>query len=141
EVELFPQGGVHWNDIGGAQAVSAVVEEINRQAGREVVPPFSFPYPLSGVPPGADRKLVDLLNVFFPPLGYQTPKVKFSTSASCADHPARRLDVAMVGSSFGHLPARILMEGNCLADLNFYYYAKTGRFGGTPYRELQVNLA
>src|SRR3977135_820586 len=42
EVELFPQGGVHWNDIGGARAVTAVVEEINRQAGRQMVPPFTF---------------------------------------------------------------------------------------------------
>jgi alginate O-acetyltransferase complex protein AlgJ len=140
EVDLFPQGGVHWNDIGGARAVTAIVEEINRQGGREVVPPFTFSYTLSGATSGADRELVDLLNVFFPPLGYLTPKVKFLTSASCADHPARQLDAAMVGSSFGHLLARILVEDNCLAGLNFYYYARLGRFGGAPYRELQRNL-
>jgi alginate O-acetyltransferase complex protein AlgJ len=140
EFDLFPQGGVHWNDVGGARAVSAIVEEINRQAGREIVPPFTFTYTLSGVSHGADRELVDLLNVFFPPLGYQTPKVKFALAASCADHPARMLDVAMVGSSFSHLPARILIEDNCLWGLNLYYYAKLGRFGGPPYRELQRNL-
>jgi alginate O-acetyltransferase complex protein AlgJ len=140
EVDLFPQGGVHWNDIGGARAASAVVAEINRQGGREIVPPFTFSYTLSGAASGADRELVDLLNVFFPPLGYLTPKVKFSPSAACADHPARQLDAAMVGSSFGHLLARILVEDNCLAGLNFYYYARLGRFGGAPYRELQRNL-
>jgi alginate O-acetyltransferase complex protein AlgJ len=140
EVDLFPQGGVHWNDIGGAQAVSALVAEINRQGGHQIVPPFTFTYVLSGVTSGADRELVDLLNVFFPPLGYLTPKVKFSPSASCLDHPARLLDVAMVGSSFGHLLARMLIEDSCLAGLNFYYYAKLGRFGGTPYRELQRNM-
>jgi hypothetical protein len=140
EFDLFPQGGVHWNDVGGAQAVSAIVKEINRQAGRELVPPFTFTYTLSGVSSGADRELVDLLNVFFPPLGYVTPKVTFQRTASCADHPARLLDAAMVGSSFGHLPARILIEDNCLSGLNFYYYAKLGRFGGPPYRELQRNL-
>jgi len=89
---------------------------------------------------GADRELVDLLNVFFPPLGYQTPKVQFSPSASCADNPARQLDVAIVGSSFSHLPARIMIEANCLSELQLFYYAKLGRFGGTPYRELQRNL-
>ena len=141
EVDLFPQGGVHWNDIGGARAVSAIIEEINRQAGHEIVPPFGFSYTLSGVTVGADRELVDLLNVFFPPLGYQTPKVQFSPSASCADNPARQLDVAMVGSSFSHLPARIMIEANCLSALQLYYYAKLGRFGGTPYRELQRNLS
>jgi len=139
--DLFPQGGVHWNDVGGARAVSAIVAEINRQAGRELVPPFTFTYTLSGVTSGADRELVDLLNVFFPPLGYQTPKVKFSTPVDCADHPARLLDAAMVGSSFSHLLARILIEDNCLSALNLYYYSKLGRFGGVPYRELQRNLS
>jgi alginate O-acetyltransferase complex protein AlgJ len=88
--------------------VSALVGEINRQAGRQIVPPFTFSYTLSGVTSGTDRELVDLLNVLFPPLGYLTPKVKFVSSASCADDPARQLNVAMVGSSFSHLPAQIL---------------------------------
>jgi hypothetical protein len=140
EVELFPQGGVHWNDIGGARAVLAIVEDINRQAGREIVPPFKFTYSLSGVTAGADRELVDLLNVFFPPLGYQTPKLQFTPSVSCADNPARQLDIAIVGSSFSDLPARIMIDADCLNGVHLYYYAKLGRFGGTPYRELQRNL-
>jgi alginate O-acetyltransferase complex protein AlgJ len=139
--DLFPQGGVHWNDVGGARAVSAIVEAINRQAGREIIPPFKFTYTMSGVTSGADRELVDLLNVFFPPLGYQTPKVSFQPSVPCAESPARQLDVAMVGSSFGHLPARIMAEANCLDGLRFYYYAILGRFGGVPFRELQRNLS
>jgi alginate O-acetyltransferase complex protein AlgJ len=137
--DLFPQGGVHWNDVGGARAVSAIVEDINRLAGHEIIPPFKFTYTLSGAR-GADRELVDLLNVFFPPLGYPTPKVSFQPSIPCAESPARQLDIAMVGSSFGHLPARIMIEANCLDRLQFYYYATLGRFGGTPYRELQRNL-
>jgi alginate O-acetyltransferase complex protein AlgJ len=138
--DLFPQGGVHWNDVGGALAVSAVVEEINRLAGREIIPPFKFTYTMSQPAKGADRELVDLLNVFFPPLGYQTPKVSFQPSVPCAQSPARQLDVTMVGSSFGDLPSRILIEANCLDRLQFYYYATLGRFGGAPYHELQRNL-
>jgi alginate O-acetyltransferase complex protein AlgJ len=140
EVELFPQGGVHWNDIGGARAVTALVDDINRQAGRELVPPFSFTYTLSGVTSGVDRDLVDLLNVFFPPLAYLTPKVKFQTAVPCADSPARSIDAALVGSSFSHLPGQILIEDNCLSELNVYYYMHLGRFGGAPYRELQRDL-
>ncbi|HLJ01766.1 MAG TPA: alginate O-acetyltransferase [Bradyrhizobium sp.] len=139
--DLFPQGGVHWNDVGGARAVSAIVEAINQQAGHEIIPPFKFSYTLSGVTGGADRELADLLNVFFPPLGYQTPKVSFEPEVPCTRSPARDLNVAMIGSSFGHLPARIMVEANCLTRLQFYYYAILGRFGGTPYRELQRNLA
>src|SRR3954453_3708536 len=140
EVELFPQGGVHWNDIGGARAVSAVVADINRQAGRELVPPFSFSYTLSGVASGVDRDLADLLNVFFPPLSYLTPKVKFRTAVPCATSPARSIEAAIVGSSFSHLPGRILIEDNCLSELNVYYYMHLGRFGGSPYHELQRDL-
>ncbi len=138
--DLFPQGGVHWNDVGGALAVSAVVEEVDRLAGRELIPPFKFTYTMSQPAKGADRELADLLNVFFPPLGYQTPKVSFQPEAPCAESPARQLDVTVVGSSFGHLPSRIMVEANCLAHLQFYYYATLGRFGGEPYRELQRNL-
>jgi hypothetical protein len=138
--DLFPQGGVHWNDVGGALAVSAVVEEINHLAGGEIIPPFTFTYTMSQPAKGADRELADLLNVFFPPLGYQTPKVSFQPAVACVESPARQLDVAMVGSSFGDLPSRILIEANCLERLQFYYYATLGRFGGAPYRELQRNL-
>src|SRR3954454_16136342 len=140
EVELFPQGGVHWNDIGGARAVTAVVEHINRQAGRELVPPFTFTYTLSGVTSGVDRDLVDLLIVFFPPLSYLTPKVKFQPAIPCAENPARSFDAILGGSSFSHLPGQILIEDNCLSELNVYYYMHLGRFGGVPYRELQRDL-
>jgi hypothetical protein len=138
--ELFPQGGVHWNDVGGARAASAVVDEINRLAGQEIIPPFKFTYTMSMPASGADRELVDLLNVFFPPLGYQTPKVNFQPAVPCAQSPARDLDIAMVGSSFAHLPARIMIEANCLERLSVYYYAILGRYGGTPYREQKRNL-
>lgn len=138
--DLFPQGGVHWNDVAGARAVSAIVAAINQQAGRELIPPFTFTYTLSTPQKGADRDLVDLLNVFFPQLGYQTPKATYQPSIPCAESPARQLDVAMVGSSFGHLPAQILIEGNCLDHFQFYYYLMLGRFGGKPVHELQRNL-
>jgi hypothetical protein len=140
EVDLFPQGGEHWNDLGGALVVSALVKEINAQAGRELVPPFTFTYALSRPAGGADRELADLLNVFFPPLGYLTPKVNYVQMTPCGQGSARTLDAAMVGSSFGHLPTSILIEHNCLPALNLYYYARLGRFGGVPYRELQRNL-
>lgn len=139
--DLFPRGGVHWNDVGGALAVSALVAEINRVAGREIIPSFKFSYVMSSALSGADRELVDLLNVFFPPLGYQTPKVSFQPSVACGESPARQLNVAFVGSSFGHLPARIMIEANCLDRLQFYYYAFLGRFGGAPFHELQRNLS
>lgn len=140
EIDLFPQGGSHWNDIGGARAATLIAEEINRQAGKILAPPFTFTYTISGATSSVDRELAELLNVFFPPLAYLTPKVKFQPSVSCADYPSRTLDVAVVGSSFTHLPAEILMRDNCLAGLNTYFYLTLGRFGGEPYQKLQKDL-
>lgn len=140
EVELFPQGGTHWNDIGGAQAANLIVQEINRQAGKILVPPATFTYTISGVTHGVDRDLADLINVLFPPTAYLTPKVKFQPSASCANHPSSKLNVAVVGSSFTHLPAEILARDNCLSGLNTYFYLNLSRHGGQPYQRLQSNL-
>lgn len=140
EVELFPQGGTHWNDIGGALAATAIAEEINRQAGKVLAPPFTFTYTLSGVTSGVDRELADVINVLFPPTAYLTPKVKFQPSVSCADYPSSKLSVAVVGSSFTHLPAEILARDNCLSALNVYFYLNLSRHGGHPYRRLQSNL-
>lgn len=140
EVELFPQGGTHWNDIGGALAATAIAEKINRQAGQVLAPPFTFTYTISGVTSGVDRELADVINVLFPPTAYLTPKVKFQPSASCADHPSSKLNVAVVGSSFTHLPAEILARENCLSALNVYFYLNLSRHGGQPYRRLQSNL-
>jgi alginate O-acetyltransferase complex protein AlgJ len=141
EVTLFSEGSEHWDDIGGALAVSAVVEEINRQAGRELVPPFRFTYTLTSAQNKADRELVDLLNVFFPPLGYLTPKLSFDQPASCAVHEAHEIDIAVVGSSFGFLPSQMMVEHNCLSQLAFYYYALLGVFGGQPFHELRKNIS
>ncbi|CAN5126561.1 hypothetical protein BH10PSE10_BH10PSE10_09940 [soil metagenome] len=140
DFDLFPQGGSHWNDVGGARAATLIAEEINRQAGRNLAPPFTFTYALSGVTAGVDRELADLLNTFFPPMAYLTPKVKFQPSVSCATYPSRTLDVAFVGSSFSHLPAEILMRDNCLSALNTYFYLSLGRFSGEPYQKLQSDL-
>ena len=79
--------------------------------------------------------------MFFPPLAYLTPKVKYTTSPPCADQPARKLEIAIVGSQLHPSARRYFDRAQLpLARLNFYYYARLGRFGGVPYRELQRSL-
>lgn len=140
EIELFPATGVHWNEIGGARAATMIAEAINRQAGRLLVPPFTFTYKISSTASAVDREVADLLNIFFPPRIYQTPKVTFQPATECASSPAPTINAIMVGSSFSHLPAEILIRANCLAALNMYFYLKLGRFGGEPYHYLAPTL-
>lgn len=141
DVPLFPEGGEHWNEVGAALAVSAITEEIDRQSGRELIPPFRFTYAVTTAHSHADRELVELLNVFFPPLGYRTAKVSFEQPSACPSHEANELPIALVGSSFGFLPAPMMIEHNCLSKLKFYYYAKAGVFGGQPFHEMEKNLS
>jgi hypothetical protein len=140
EVPMFPETSEHWNEIGSALVILAMVEDINRQFGHEVIPSFRFTYALSDKKSSADRELADLLNMFFPPLGFLTAKLSFQQPIDCAVHEASRLPIARVGSSFGFLPAPMMIEHNCLRRLNFYYYAKLGLFGGEPFHELKRDL-
>lgn len=140
DFEMFPNGGIHWNDVAATEVVAEIVREINRQAGRELVPSFKFRFTMNQHPSGVDRDLADLLNVLYPPLDYVTPKVAFEPSATCADHPASRLNAAIIGTSFSHFPTDVLIRKNCLSKLTLYYYMSVGEFGGPPYHELKHDL-
>src|SRR5439155_17459430 len=128
DVPLFPQGGVHWNKLGAGLAGQAVLGEINRQAGRVIVPPFGFSYTIAKAPEGMDRDLADLMNVFFPPLTYRTPDVAFQPSPPCEQNPARNVSTVMVGDSFSDLLGEILVSAACMSDLKNYRYLRLARF-------------
>ncbi len=128
DVPLFPQGGVHWNRLGAGMAGQAVLDEINRQAGRALVPPFAFTYTIAKAPEGMDRDLADLMNVFFPPLTYRTPEVTFQPSISCEQSPARDLKAVIVGDSFSDLLGEILNSAACMSGLKNYRYLRLARF-------------
>jgi hypothetical protein len=128
DVPLFPQGGIHWNWLGAGIGAQAVVDEINRQAGRVVLPPFAFSYTIAEKPRGTDRDLVDLMNVFFPPLGYRTPEVAFQPSISCEQNPARGVNAVIVGDSFIDLLGQVLTNAGCMSGLKNYRYLWLANF-------------
>jgi len=137
---LFPNGGVHWNAIGNAEATLAIIAHLNGESGGTPIPPFTYTYKMSGLVSGQDRDLADLVNTLFPPLAAPAPKVTITPGAPCP--PAQDTpDVAIVGSSFMHSVANTLIQSACLPRLNFYFYFKLGRFGGTPYRPFKRHLA
>lgn len=144
EVDLFPQGGVHWNEIGRNEAAKLIVEDINRQAEQKkakepLLPSFAYTYTVSNAARGSDRELIDVINVLFPALSYPVPTTSLQPQANCTSHPARQIDAVAIGSSFLHAPAEVLISAACLAKLNVYFYMSLSRHGGTPYRPLQQN--
>lgn len=138
--DMFPVGGVHWNALGLANAAREVAAEIDRQAGRTLLPPFDFSSVITNRAEGSDRELFDVFNVLFPPLGYPTPKVTYSQPVACATSQAATLDAAIVGSSFMHNLAETLIERACLAKLEMYFYLRQSRSGRSPYTILQTDL-
>ena len=108
--DMFPVGGVHWNALGLAHAAREVVGEIDRQAGRQLVPTFDFTSTMTSRAEGSDRELIDVFNVLFPPLGYATPKVTYRQPVPCNTSEASTIDAAIVGSSFMHNMAETLIE-------------------------------
>jgi hypothetical protein len=137
-VELFPQGGIHWNSLGTALASLEMLRTINAQAGHEILSPFEFDYTMAR-PMAADRDLADLINVMFPPVAYLTPKLRYKPSSPCDSHPARLIDAAIVGSSFMHGPLEVLREAGCMSNLVLYFYLRRALFGGVPYLPLEPN--
>jgi alginate O-acetyltransferase complex protein AlgJ len=140
KVEIFPQGGVHWNMLGVARAAELIIDEINRQSQRPRVPKPGYSYVVVNRLTGTDSELTDVMNVMFPHLVYPTASVTFTPSARCEAHDASQLDIAMVGGSFTHNLAMGLIGPACLWRLNLYYYLTLGRFGGVKYERLQANL-
>ena len=130
EIDVFPEGGVHWNALGVAHAADAVLAEINR--GGAIAPRLKWGYTITDRPAGSDRELVDLINVLLPQARYATARVTFDKNV-CADFPAARLNAAIVGGSFIHALARTLIVHGCLRGLRSYNYLYRGRRGGLAY--------
>ena len=135
-VELFPQGGIHWNSLAIALASLSMLGAINAQAGSEVLPPFAFDYTMGG-PTWVDRDLAELINLMFAPVAYLTPKLSYKPSSPCDSNPARFIDAAVVGGSFMIGPAEVLAEIGCMSSLTMYSYLRLEQRGGVPFRVLE----
>jgi alginate O-acetyltransferase complex protein AlgJ len=140
KVDLFPIGGVHWNQLGVAHAADALLAEINRAAGRDIAPRLSWTYEITDKPTGTDTDLIDVVNVLFARPRYPVPKLTFSATRPCTEWPASRLKVALIGGSFVHDVARMLIAQGCLHGLYTYNYLVGGVRGGERYERVKEQM-
>jgi alginate O-acetyltransferase complex protein AlgJ len=136
EVDLFPIGGVHWNQLGVAHAADAILAEVNRAAGREIAPRLSWTYEITDRPGGTDTDLIDVVNVLFARPRYPVPKLTFTPTKPCSEWPASQLRVALIGGSFVHDVARMLIVQGCLRGLHTYNYLVGSVRGGLRYENV-----
>jgi alginate O-acetyltransferase complex protein AlgJ len=130
EVDLFPPGGVHWNAVAVARAADAIVAEVNRLAGRRLMPRLDWTYTV--VDPVHGEDLVNLLNLLVTPKWYKSAEVTYRHVVPCDREPENPLKVAIIGTSFIIDPALALISGGCLAHLYSYFYLSLKRYGGIP---------
>lgn len=141
DVGLFPLGGVHWNQLGVVHAADALLEQINRHAGREIAPRLKWTYEVTDRPTGTDTDLFDVVNVLFARPRYPVPKLTFAPQKPCSEWPVSRMKVALIGGSFVHDVARILIAQGCLNELLSYSYLVGTVRGGKEYQPVSEGMS
>jgi hypothetical protein len=116
---LFPPGGTHWNAVGQALAMQAILRGLAQQRPGPPFQPFGFTWHMIAHAQGDDTDLADLMNLFTHPWAVPVPAVTYqpATSETC---PARRL--VIVGGSFGHAIGNVLTALPCHPDVTEYEY-------------------
>ena len=141
DVDLFPLGGVHWNQLGVVHAADAILEQINRRAGREIAPRLKWTYEVTDRPTGTDTDLADVVNVLFARPRYPVPKLTFAPTKPCSEWPVSKLKVAFIGGSFIHDLARMLIAHGCLSGLSGHSYLRGTVRGGEGYVTIQERMS
>jgi hypothetical protein len=80
------------------------------------------------------------VNVLFARPRYPVPKLTFSAMRPCTEWPASRLKVALIGGSFVHDVARMLIAQGCLHGLYTYNYLVGGVRGGERYERVKEQM-
>jgi alginate O-acetyltransferase complex protein AlgJ len=130
DVDLFPMGGVHWNQLGMAHAADALLAEINRLKGPHTARRLTWTYEVTERPTGIDTDLFDVVNLLFARPRYPTAIVHYEAGAPCSEFSGSKLSVALIGGSFTHAIGRILQEQGCLQNLVLYNYLYRSRHEG-----------
>jgi alginate O-acetyltransferase complex protein AlgJ len=102
-VALFPVNGIHWNWLGTAIGVDALLTKL-RELGLTSLPSFQYQVKVVDQETGYDRDLSDLLNLVWPPPGKPAPEVSITPSNR---HGALLL-AAVNDSFFQYLPVVLL---------------------------------
>jgi len=120
-IDLFPRGGIHWNLLGAALAMREITQKWAAQPAGSPVGDFQFDWRKRDVAVGTDKDLVELLNLFWPPVHYPTASIERRGPAqTCAKSPR----LLFVGSSFMRQLIVVASQAPCPPTIDYWFYAQ-----------------
>lgn len=118
-VDLFPQGGTHWNNLGAVLVSNAIISEINNNSTKKIQP-IAFDYKITKNPQGQDRDLLWLLNLLHPNDHYPIPELNY-TSPSVKNS---NVNLVFIGGSFLEKLIKIFQTNHTFSSIIDYPYFK-----------------
>jgi len=122
---LYPPGGAHWNAVGAAVAMQAVMAELNRLVPGGGFVPFTFQWHMIRHASGLDVDLARLMNLLWPFPAGLVPAVDLQPGP--APEPCPNTRVVIVGGSFGHAMLEHLLATTCNPPAVEYEYWRVFR--------------
>jgi alginate O-acetyltransferase complex protein AlgJ len=123
--ELFPRNGIHWNWLGAAIGVDALLQKLY-ELGVRVSPNLTYEVSVEDDETGTDRDLADLLNLLWQPEAAPAPRIVVKQRA--VPQGALRL-VTINDSFFEYLPIKLLDAGHIFrSEAIFGYMTLDQRF-------------
>ena len=121
----FPQGGTHFNAAASADAAQAVIASINNASSWRRMDDLKFTWQM-GEPDEVDTDLLDAMNVPWPGLHYQTPRIDVTTPRPSQCEP---VIMAQVGGSFLYQIDKAFQRMPCPPQIDLYeYFRRTMAF-------------
>jgi alginate O-acetyltransferase complex protein AlgJ len=117
-IELFPRGGTHWNLLGAALSV----REISRVTDGSLLGKFEFDWKEASEAQGADRDLLDLLNLLWPDAHYPTAIIERRGEAGRCERAPR---VLALGGSFLREINIAFAQAPCPPEIDYWFYMRT----------------
>ena len=120
---MYPPGGAHWNAVGAALSMQAVMAELHRLVPQGGFEPFAFQWHMVRHATGLDIDLARLLNLIWQFPARAVPAVDIQPGPAPTPCPGTR--VVIVGGSFSHALLEHLLLATCNPPAVEYEYWRT----------------
>lgn len=117
-IDLFPRGGTHWNLLGAAVTAREAIRKMDVESKGAPTGQFEFDWSQAEEAKGADRDLMDLLNLMWPQVRYPTAIVTGREKRACARTPK----IVSMGSSFLREINIVLAQAPCPPEIEYWFY-------------------